>query len=814
VVDQNGVNAVIYDASDPLANPVTPISNPMSVGGSGTFAFAAADGTYDVRVSGAGNNKKYSDIQLETPPAATISTDSLSFTQPFTSAVSTTQTKINQRSVSIFDFMSADEIGHVQARDLGVDCTAAIRACFTNVPANTEIRFPAGTYKVSGSTELVRQVSGDLTFEQGAVIDATTFTGATIFKVLGTQGTYYTNVASISAGASSVTVHATLAATLVSGDVLRLSSQAALGGDGSLWYGGRNYYYKGELCEVRSVVGQTVYLRDPVRGTYGANVAGAMRIQPVQTKITGFTLNASNQEPTEQVGLQIYYGRNCEVSGGEINGCSDSALAPFYVLGMKVSSLNAYCAWTAGNGAGYGIAVNSSQVVSISDCRLVSGRHAVTTGWMEPCRDIMLVNSYLDNDLASGAACLNTHGNTDNMLVQNCTLNNGLALCGKNDTIDGCTIYIRTQAINYNSDFQGTHTEEGFASGCNFSITNCNIFANDNPTATYLIYLNVAGYIDQLTLSRNRIFANNTVSQYFFYMNSTGAGTGTVKDCMIEDNYCSSTRATGTAGLQLAQPITVTRLRFRLNTMNVVNGYHLMWGGANATSSYVDILDNNFTSSAANAYFFECITSGAIRIRFNRNTYLCTNATPNWGKANMTASGSVEAVGNTMTNMANGAWGIISPNILLADNTLTTVSGTNSILGKTFNSITEAGKTVSTALVANTLPTAGVFALGDRVVNPSGVTTQPKAWTCTTAGGAFTEVRANLKAYTLGQWVQWPTGTNITVWECTKAGTTGAAAVVPGAYTVGTTVQDVITTGAVFTCRATTSVAFTSEGNL
>lgn len=70
VLNQDGSNATIYAASDPLIDPTSTISNPMTIDGTGYFSFAALDGSYDVRVSGNNVNKRYGDIQLATPPAS------------------------------------------------------------------------------------------------------------------------------------------------------------------------------------------------------------------------------------------------------------------------------------------------------------------------------------------------------------------------------------------------------------------------------------------------------------------------------------------------------------------------------------------------------------------------------------------------------------------------------------------------------------------------------------------------------------------------------------------------------------------------
>lgn len=125
------------------------------------------------------------------------------------------------------------------------------------------------------------------------------------------------------------------------------------------------------------------------------------------------------------------------------------------------------------------------------------------------------------------------------------------------------------------------------------------------------------------------------------------------------------------------------------------------------------------------------------------------------------------------------------------------------------NSIVREKRTGRQALDATTTPVNGIWDLGDRIANLAGVVGQPKAWQCTTSGGAKSTTRANTTAYSLGIWATWTTGT--TVWEVTTAGTTTGAAPSIVGKVVGDTVSD---GSAVWTMRSLTTAVFTSEGNL
>lgn len=130
-------------------------------------------------------------------------------------------------------------------------------------------------------------------------------------------------------------------------------------------------------------------------------------------------------------------------------------------------------------------------------------------------------------------------------------------------------------------------------------------------------------------------------------------------------------------------------------------------------------------------------------------------------------------------------------------------------LGGAYSRFPSLEKLVTIDSRATAVPTSGVFVVGDRIKNSAPAVGQPKAWSCTVAGGLTQATRGNTTAYAQGAWVLWTSGT--TVWECTVAGTTaGAPPSIVGAV-VGTTVVDGTVT---WTCKALTQATFTSEGNL
>lgn len=110
---------------------------------------------------------------------------------------------------------------------------------------------------------------------------------------------------------------------------------------------------------------------------------------------------------------------------------------------------------------------------------------------------------------------------------------------------------------------------------------------------------------------------------------------------------------------------------------------------------------------------------------------------------------------------------------------------------------------------ATAAPTSEVYGLSDRIPNSVPTVGQPKAWICTTAGGAKSTTRANSTAYSANVWALWTTGT--TVWEVTTAGTSAGSA----PSIVGKVVDDTVADGTItWTMRSLTTAVFASEGNL
>lgn len=179
VVDANGtaiVGAVVNVTIGGLPatlysdNGITVQSQPVTTGALGYFSFYAADGRYNIIISGAGiQTITFADILLEDPADGGAS--QIGFLQAGAGAVSrTVQSKLR-------DVVSVNDFGTVG--DGVADDTAAIQAAWT-AAATKPLYFPPGTYRITAA------LSGPLTELVGAgqgrtIIDCENFSGKDAF---------------------------------------------------------------------------------------------------------------------------------------------------------------------------------------------------------------------------------------------------------------------------------------------------------------------------------------------------------------------------------------------------------------------------------------------------------------------------------------------------------------------------------------------------------------------------------------------------------------------------------------------------------
>jgi hypothetical protein len=749
----NGANCAVYNGGtgtlatvyDPNTDDSAPggLSNPFATTANGVFGFMAADGEYDVQISGGNgatqqyrvrlSSAKTSDLEAQwQADDAVVAADAAAATalvrsdlastatgkgaelvgtkQTGTGAVARTQAEKNKEHYSVLDFGAVGD---------GVaDDTAAIQSAFTNVPDGCTIYFPAGTYKVTGATDITRTVSGDIVFEAGALIDATASTASNILKIAGSLGTAYVNTAAITKDTSSLTVNATLAATLTQGDLILITTDSGKGGAGTLWNTGRAYYWQGEICEVQSVSGAVVTTKNQLMDSYAGSAAVVQKISTVSCRVSGLRLKA-NKISTAQAGIQVQYGKNIIFHGGEVTGCSSANWAVSYVHGFVVNSCAASDNYVAALGLSYGVSVSTSQHGHIVNCNLIGGRHAVALGGFEPTRLITIENCVLDSDPASAFACADAHGNTDFINYSNNDIRNGIGASARN-------IRVVNNRITARSTFGFAIYADGPLGGGTYEIIGNTIFTpSANPSSSSPFFIYGDGTISYLSMINNTIETQKALSAVNF--SNQPAKTITIDYFLCHNNII---KTAGGHGLYFTT-VTMTSVSIEWNRITVVGAYRQIYWGVGALSSRVSLTDNTMFANTFNAQGIECVVSGASSIRCNRN-FAVNTASTFYITYNLNATGYVEFCGNTLENGTSGLCAITASDILAKDNRAINVSGASTLTGRYFNEISTTTGVVKTYAAA--APAAGTWKVGDVCVQLTPAVGQPKGWRCTVAG--------------------------------------------------------------------------------
>jgi hypothetical protein len=657
---------------------------------------------------------------------------------PFTGAKAGTQQAYNQRSMSVFDFMTPVQIADVKAKTKTQDVTAAIQAAFAYVPDGVAINFPAGTYKVSGSSPIIRTLSGDINCEVGELVDANASTvGAdAIFRFQGSAAAGYVQVAPISAGDITITIAAGLASDLAAtptggvGCVLGLSSSVAHGGDGSTWHGFGSTMWNGEMVEVVELAGNVVRLKNPTFDSYTASQVGAYLITPVTVNLRGLNIVGNHYTPDSnhpQGAVSFQYGLNCAVEGGNFRGFTFYNVQFAYCLNPRGTGVRMSESYVAAAGYSYGFALDSSQSSRISGCHIDGGRHAIKDGGWEPGRDARVWDCYLDNDPRNTCWCVDSHANCDQISIENCTIMNGVTFLAQNWSIKGCKITARNNP--------GVYTYLTAAPGyinSRFEILDNDIAMPSNGgTSQAAINVNGTGTIQDMIVVGNKL---NGMATPFLVTINNGGGSLTIANLHLDDNK-GQLAYTGSGYFAYLQGVSVVNFfadRDRI-TNNATASAAFIAFGTTATVSYFHCRDFDFVSTA-NAYPFGIpTTAGAIDVEIsgghskNPGTYHTFN---------LYASRFIRLTDVCIegATSGSGSWNWNAPLLELRNNRFPSAAVTPVITGKAYHTMLPNGTNVIGA--GSAMPTSGSWTTGDVFQNlaPTNAAGQVGYWLRVTTG--------------------------------------------------------------------------------
>jgi len=146
-------------------------------------AASVLTGTEEVPIVQSGATKRTTvDALALTPLAASSGSSLVGFIQAGTGAIARTVQAVLRESVSVFDFMTPNQIADIQARTALVDTVAAINAAITSLSVKGGmVYFPPGVYRTSAPVAMLPFVSIGGT--QRISGPSAAFTGAVIYPV-------------------------------------------------------------------------------------------------------------------------------------------------------------------------------------------------------------------------------------------------------------------------------------------------------------------------------------------------------------------------------------------------------------------------------------------------------------------------------------------------------------------------------------------------------------------------------------------------------------------------------------------------------
>jgi hypothetical protein len=613
--------------------------------------------------------------------------------------------------------------------------TDAITHAFSAVPSGADLRFIAGyNYTFSpSSTVTITGKSINIICDPAVVIDATGATANTVLTLTGSIGTHYVLGGAITKGDSSFTVDSTLAASLSSGDIVKLTTNSAYGGSGTLWSATRTMWFKGELVKVLSVSGNTVTITGRFCDDYVATDTVAAKITPITGSLNNFRMKGLLSR--QQQGVYIWYTKDYVVKDSEIKGFGSHCLDLYYGYNPKVDNFTS-SDFRGGTTSDYGLSLNTCYHAKVLNSNIEGGRHAITTGGWEPNRFMNIgPNNSLANHSTSIPNALGPHENGEYLKVFNNHIVNGLAMDGRNWEVTGNTVYI------------GHSGYPGIQAYINES---CDYFKIDNNTIIGPAQFDGAGaagiqiITDGARTINNAIINGNNISGYCHgvYIYVSTAHSPIINNLDILNNTTNLTSTT--VGHPVYFSGNDTTHLIQVDVCNILNNnfsYNNRYGLYGRWVSINDLHINNnifkYNSSLAGYDPIHLVNSGSElpisvkRAQVSYNSFYNVNNKSNYVYINA-GSDYIEFTHNQLNNFAlNGGARLAARDILVSDNQQFNGYGSYSLTGRYYSKVFSNFNVVSWGTA---VPTTGAWKQGDIIERTDVAAGGAAGWKCITTG--------------------------------------------------------------------------------
>jgi hypothetical protein len=358
---------------------------------------------------------------------------------------------------AVFGRRSIFEFGAAVNGDIAAALTAAMAA---NVK---RLRIPAGNWTLSAAREI-----GDMVLEgdgPSTVISATAATGAAAITSTGSIVQIQNLSASPAVGAKTVTFAS--APSLSVGDIFVIHNAT-----NSSWSGFRTNYRAGEWCEVESIAGSVVTLKNPLFDAYTFGAVTVHRLVPKTPTIRDMRIIGAASEAVVAFALCKSALLDHVIIEHTNNACINIDRCIYTTV--RDCSVN-----NIGDGGDdYGMSIHGAHSVVIGGS-FYGRRHAIATGGnneIGSCtsRDLRIIGATLKNDIDSGVEAADMHGNTEFSGFQSCAIYGGANLQGKDNFLRDCH-------ITHRSD--GVVVAFAEVKGGEFSIDRCTLVTAVDPSA-------------------------------------------------------------------------------------------------------------------------------------------------------------------------------------------------------------------------------------------------------------------------------------------------------------------------------------------
>jgi hypothetical protein len=319
----------------------------------------------------------------------------------------------------------------VNVLDFGADPTGAVdsrQAIEDALNTGKTIIFPKGEYTCSSGIEITSknvQIIGNgskLNFTTGylafkGVIDSTQYT-------LASAPSYGSNIFLVTGG------------SFVSGSVMQLIDTTDF--SFSLH---RSYYRKGQLFNVRSVIGNTITTDENSVALWstGANIS-VKKITPVEITIRDLEVVSTGTHS-----CQLEYTKNSYIENSKFIGGILDSLSIRNSIGCTIKSCECYCT-NADTGYQYGIVIDDSQSVLIDNCDCYGTRHGISLGGHGDTgtKFVTIQNSKIQNNQTTNLFSADVHGNCSQVTYQNNQIHGGAGMAGEYVNYINNKIYLYT----------------------------------------------------------------------------------------------------------------------------------------------------------------------------------------------------------------------------------------------------------------------------------------------------------------------------------------------------------------------------------